>query len=232
VSPGQATSIRNRWQAVHRLRCDNRVSRAREVRQIPTSVIARRLEAELSLPDVAVFLKGTSAICKGAYCSRPDFAVEVISPMTFAEEVRFLREGRRQGIVLVDRKPWCLELYRLQDGFSSWSASPTSTIRTSSPARSCRSVSSLWQSSSTQNRDRPFRRRSALVCLRRALGGAGRAGGRASRGFFLVVDEPVELGLAYHFEVVLRLWPTSGVTARSWPLIRGRVDRPSGLLPR
>jgi Uma2 family endonuclease len=69
-------------------------------------------------PDVAVFLPGNPAQDRGSHwLGGPDFAVEVASPydrsrrkMTFYASV-----GVRE-LLLVDRKPWALELYRLVDG--------------------------------------------------------------------------------------------------------------------
>jgi hypothetical protein len=69
-------------------------------------------------PDVVVFLPHTSAVCKGAYWfGGPDFAVEVLSPRDRARKKLgfYARVGTRE-LLLVDRAPWALELYRLDDG--------------------------------------------------------------------------------------------------------------------
>jgi Uma2 family endonuclease len=69
-------------------------------------------------PDVAVFLNGTTAINqKTHWFGGPDFAVEVISPYDRSREKFdfYARIGVKE-LLLVDRKPWALELYRLQDG--------------------------------------------------------------------------------------------------------------------
>jgi Uma2 family endonuclease len=90
-----------------------------EVRQIPNvSDRQKGWRQNYRCPDVAVFLKGTSAICKGAYwVGGPDFAVEVISPYDRSrKKLDFYANVGVRELLLVDRKPWCLELYRLQDG--------------------------------------------------------------------------------------------------------------------
>jgi Uma2 family endonuclease len=69
-------------------------------------------------PDVVVFLQGTAAENRGTHWyGGPDFAVEVVSAgdrtwdkLPFYESV-----GARELLVL-DREPWSLELYRLQEG--------------------------------------------------------------------------------------------------------------------
>ena len=90
-----------------------------EVRQIPNvSDRQKGWRQNYRCPDVAVFLKGTSAICKGAYwVGGPDFAVEVISPYDRSrKKLDFYAKVGVRELLLVDRKPWALELYRLRDG--------------------------------------------------------------------------------------------------------------------
>ncbi len=69
-------------------------------------------------PDISVFLNGTSAIDKGTHwLGGPDFAVEVISLGDRSrKKLKFYAKVGVREILLVDRKPWTLELYRLQDG--------------------------------------------------------------------------------------------------------------------
>jgi Uma2 family endonuclease len=69
-------------------------------------------------PDVAVFLNGTTAVNKKTHWfGGPDFAVEVISPYDKSrEKFEFYAKVGVKELLLVDRKPWALELYRLQDG--------------------------------------------------------------------------------------------------------------------
>ena len=69
-------------------------------------------------PDVLVFFNGTKAIDKGTHWfGGPDFAVEVISPYDRSrQKFDFYANVGVKELLLVDRKPWALELYRLQDG--------------------------------------------------------------------------------------------------------------------
>jgi Uma2 family endonuclease len=69
-------------------------------------------------PDVAVFLGGTRAKdCGTHWYGGPDLAVEIISPDDLAREKRsfYAKIGVRE-LLLVDRDPWALELYRLEGG--------------------------------------------------------------------------------------------------------------------
>lgn len=65
-------------------------------------------------PDVAVFLPGNPAPDRGSYWfGGPDFAVEIMSPYDRSRKkfAFYARVGVRE-LMLVDRKPWRLELYR------------------------------------------------------------------------------------------------------------------------
>jgi len=67
-------------------------------------------------PDVVVFLQGTRARnCDTHWVGGPDFLVEVISPQDKSREKLdfYARVGTRE-VLLVDRDPWQLELYRLE----------------------------------------------------------------------------------------------------------------------
>lgn len=69
-------------------------------------------------PDVAVYLNGTSAeMCGEFWYGGPDFAVEIISPGDRSRDKFdfYARVGTRE-VLIVDRYPWALELYRLTDG--------------------------------------------------------------------------------------------------------------------
>jgi Uma2 family endonuclease len=69
-------------------------------------------------PDVAVFLAGNPAEDRGSHWyGGPDFAIEVISPYDRSRGKLdfYARVGVRE-LMLVARKPWALELYRLSDG--------------------------------------------------------------------------------------------------------------------
>jgi Uma2 family endonuclease len=70
------------------------------------------------IPDVAVFLAGTAARnCETHWVGGPDFAVEIASP---GDETRdklpFYGEAGVRELLLIDRDPWALELYRNRDG--------------------------------------------------------------------------------------------------------------------
>ncbi|HWE39915.1 MAG TPA: Uma2 family endonuclease [Isosphaeraceae bacterium] len=69
-------------------------------------------------PDVAVFLAGTAARdCGTHWVGGPDFAVEILSPGDLAREKRgFYAQVGVLELLYVDRQPWALEMYRLQDG--------------------------------------------------------------------------------------------------------------------
>jgi Uma2 family endonuclease len=67
-------------------------------------------------PDVVVFLPDTRAECRGAYwLGGPDLAVEILSPRDRARRKMpfYARVGTRE-LLLIDRAPWALELYRLE----------------------------------------------------------------------------------------------------------------------
>jgi hypothetical protein len=69
-------------------------------------------------PDVAVFLKGTTAKdCGTHWFGGPDFALEVVSPNDRSrEKLAFYAKIGVRELLIVDRKPWRLELYRLREG--------------------------------------------------------------------------------------------------------------------
>lgn len=69
-------------------------------------------------PDAAVFLSGNPAVDKGAYWfGGPDFVVEVISPYDRSrKKLDFYAKVGVRELLLVDRKPWSLELYCLIGG--------------------------------------------------------------------------------------------------------------------
>ncbi|MEX1098351.1 MAG: Uma2 family endonuclease [Planctomycetales bacterium] len=69
-------------------------------------------------PDVAVFLAGTSAEDRDTHWfGGPDFAVEVVSEGDRSRDTLdfYAKVGTRE-LLIVDRDPWALELYRLDDG--------------------------------------------------------------------------------------------------------------------
>jgi Uma2 family endonuclease len=70
------------------------------------------------IPDVAVVLKDSKAkACETHLCGGPEFLVEIVSPNDIAREKRpfYARIGVRE-LLIVDRGPWALELYRLEEG--------------------------------------------------------------------------------------------------------------------
>jgi Uma2 family endonuclease len=66
-------------------------------------------------PDVAVFLEGTTARdMKTHWLGGPDFAVEILSKGDRArEKLDFYAKVHVRELLLIDRSPWRLELYRL-----------------------------------------------------------------------------------------------------------------------
>ena len=69
-------------------------------------------------PDVVVFLPGNPAINKDSHwLGGPDFAVEVVSPRDRSrKKFDFYAKVGVRELLMVDRKPWALELYRLDEG--------------------------------------------------------------------------------------------------------------------
>jgi Uma2 family endonuclease len=70
------------------------------------------------IPDVAVHLPGNPAIIREAFaCGGPDFAVEVLSEGDLARrKLDFYAKVNTRELLLLDRDPWSLELYRLTEG--------------------------------------------------------------------------------------------------------------------
>lgn len=73
-------------------------------------------ERDYRVPDLAVFLKGSRAVCHEAFWTGPpDFLVEIVSPWDKTrEKIPFYGEIGTRELLIVDRDPWGLELYRLQ----------------------------------------------------------------------------------------------------------------------
>ena len=79
---------------------------------------AEKWRENYRVPDVAVFLNGTQAINKKSHwLGGPDLAVEIVSPRDRSREKLdfYAKDGTRE-LLLVDRDPWSLELYRLAEG--------------------------------------------------------------------------------------------------------------------
>lgn len=70
------------------------------------------------IPDVAMFLDATAAENHGTHWTgSPDFLIEVTSPgEVAAEKLPFYEKIGARELLIVDRDPWQLELYRLQEG--------------------------------------------------------------------------------------------------------------------
>jgi Uma2 family endonuclease len=68
-------------------------------------------------PDVAVFLKGNPAEDRDTHWfGGPDFAVEILSPGDRSrKKLSFYASVGVRELLIVDRKPWRLELYRLKN---------------------------------------------------------------------------------------------------------------------
>src|SRR4051794_4818631 len=70
------------------------------------------------VPDVAVFLPGNPALDRGTHwLGGPDFAVEIRSPYDRSRrKLPFYAKVGVRELLLIDRKPWSLELFRLNEG--------------------------------------------------------------------------------------------------------------------
>lgn len=68
-------------------------------------------------PDLAVFLNDTKAVNRGTYWyGGPDLAIEVVSRGDRShEKLAFYEKVNTGELLLIDRQPWTLELYRLQE---------------------------------------------------------------------------------------------------------------------
>jgi Uma2 family endonuclease len=73
-------------------------------------------EQNYRVPDVVVFLNDSPAVCHGIFwCGPPYFVVEITSPWDKTrEKLNFYRDIGAREVLIVDRDPWQLELFRLQ----------------------------------------------------------------------------------------------------------------------
>lgn len=71
-------------------------------------------EKNYRCPDVVVFLNDTKAVNHDTFWyGGPDFAVEIVSPSDRSrEKLDFYSKVATRELLLVDRDPWSLELYR------------------------------------------------------------------------------------------------------------------------
>jgi Uma2 family endonuclease len=69
-------------------------------------------------PDIAVYLAGNPARdCGTHWCGGPDLLVEVVSPGEDPrQKLDFYAKVSTREVLIVDRSPWAVELYRLQAG--------------------------------------------------------------------------------------------------------------------
>jgi Uma2 family endonuclease len=75
----------------------------------------KRWRENYRVPDVAVFLKGTRAVDKNTHwLGGPDLAIEIVSPRDRSrKKLDFYAHAGTRELLLVDRNPWSLELFRL-----------------------------------------------------------------------------------------------------------------------
>jgi Uma2 family endonuclease len=75
-------------------------------------------ETNYRVPDLAVFLRGgTAKNCGTFWCGGPDFGVEIVSPDDRTrEKLPFYGTIGVRELLLIDRDPWALELYRSASG--------------------------------------------------------------------------------------------------------------------
>lgn len=66
-------------------------------------------------PDIAVFLAGTSAVDRGTHWyGGPDLAIEIVSPGDRSHlKLDFYVAVKTREVLILDRDPWRLELFRL-----------------------------------------------------------------------------------------------------------------------
>jgi len=75
-------------------------------------------EKNFRVPDVSVFLNGNPAEnCGTHWCGGPDFAAEIVSPRDRTrKKIPFYEKIGTRELMIVDRRPWRISLFRLTDG--------------------------------------------------------------------------------------------------------------------
>ncbi len=70
------------------------------------------------IPDLVLYLSSNPARnCKTHMVGGPDFAVEILSPGDLArKKLDFYAQANTRELLIIDRNPWALELYRLTEG--------------------------------------------------------------------------------------------------------------------
>jgi Uma2 family endonuclease len=96
------------------------IDRREGVRIFPGTNVSDQTEKwkkNFRCPDVAVFLPGNPAEDRGTHwLGGPDFAVEIISPYDRSrKKFAFYASVGVRELLLIDRKPWRLDLYQLRD---------------------------------------------------------------------------------------------------------------------
>ncbi|MCC7420957.1 MAG: Uma2 family endonuclease [Planctomycetaceae bacterium] len=68
-------------------------------------------------PDVAVFLNETRAVAyKAHWYGGPDFGIEIVSENDRTlEKLPFYEQVRTRELLVIERDPWAIQLYRLED---------------------------------------------------------------------------------------------------------------------
>ena len=97
-------------------------------------------EKNYRIPDVAVYLQGNPArACVTHWFGGPDLAFEIVSPNDRCrEKLPFYANIRTRELMIVDRDPWALELYRLQGDTFVLIGTSDLANRPSWPVRPCR----------------------------------------------------------------------------------------------
>jgi len=92
------------------------VAKARVLPGCNITDLSEKWMRNFRVPDVAVFLPGNPAEDRDTHwLGGPDFAVEVLSPNDRArKKFAFHAKVGVRELLLVDRKPWRLELYRAE----------------------------------------------------------------------------------------------------------------------
>jgi Uma2 family endonuclease len=75
-------------------------------------------EKNFRVPDVTVFLKGNPAEdCETHWFGGPDFAIEIVSPNDRTrKKIPFYEKVGTRELLIIDRRPWRLTLFRLIEG--------------------------------------------------------------------------------------------------------------------
>jgi Uma2 family endonuclease len=80
--------------------------------------VAVNWEHNYRVPDVTVFLNGSTAVCEETFWyGPPDFVVEIVSPWDKSrEKFGFYEKVGARELLIVDREPWKLEFHELRNG--------------------------------------------------------------------------------------------------------------------